>query len=129
MNYIFGPCTITFNGSDIGKTNGGGKITITTTEVKIPVLGDVLHEESFLYGEGELNKFEISDTVITDSMVSNTYGELILTGDTFQITIPSCKLLLPKSLDFGTNDFRPYTIRFFFKQDLDTGESIKWEAI
>ena len=115
---LIGPATVTYEGTDIGETHGGGNIEVKTKEVVSPCLGsDVIHAETPLYGIGTINSFELKAKAVSDSLLLYDYGQVIIDGLAYKLTLYNCQVWLPTGFSFGTNDLKPFTLRLFFKPD------------
>ena len=115
---LFGPATIQFGTEDLGETKGGGSLNIVTSVIKEPVIGgDVIYDEVPLYGEGIIHKFEFIPGIISDSLLWKDFGELVITGVSYKITLYNCQIFLPKAINFGALQQEVYDINLFFKPD------------
>ena len=120
MKSIFGPCTITHNGVDIGKSSGGGSLDIVTSERVVETLDGPICSPIAKYGTGRLSMFLPQAGTIGASMIYNygtnpDFASLVLTGDDFTITMPAAELLWPAGITFGANNLSLFELGFFFK--------------
>lgn len=120
MKSIFGSCTITHGGADIGKSSGGGSLNIVTSTRIIETLADPICAPIAKYGSGTFSMFlPIAGTIGSDIVytigTNPTFGELIIAGDDFTITMPAAELLWPINIVFGSNILSPFELGFFFK--------------
>jgi len=114
---LFGPATITHDGTDIGKTNGGGSISILEqTYEPLKETYDKVHKP---YGlEGEINLFQLTQSItIASDLILYNFGEVIISLTYGTLTLYSAKLLLPQSLSFGTFDQNTFTLRIVGGKD------------
>ena len=114
---LFGPATITHDGTDIGKTNGGGSVTIL--EQSYEPLKDTYDRVHKPYGlEGQINLFQLTQSVtISSDLTLYGFGEVVISLTYGTLTLYSAKLLLPESLSFGTFDQNPFTLRIIGGKD------------
>ena len=115
MAYIFGPCTITHNAVDLGKTSAGGSLNIITTERVIDLTDDSTCEPYVKYGIGVIKATELVAGTIGETLILAEYASLILAGKNFTITIPAAKLLWPTRIVFGNNALNTFDIDIFFR--------------
>ena len=120
MKSIFGPCTITHDGVDVGDSAGGGSLNIVTSERVIETLDGPTCTPIAKYGTGTINMFlPIAGTIGADIVYTigthATFAELIFAGEGFTITMPSAELLWPIGISFGSNSLNPFGLGFFFK--------------
>lgn len=108
---LFGPATVTHGGTDLGKTTGGGSITIL--EKSYEPLSSSYEVVTTPYGvEGQLNKFQFSQSLtISSSMELYSYGQIVITLKEGTITLYHAKIILPKSMSFGEFSQEPFTVR------------------
>jgi len=118
-----GPAVLSFEGSSLGRTKGGGTLTFFKDEVTWYTLDDALnHEEVFKGASGVLKMFEIDGIDVEDDPLIHDWGELKI--DTtrscspwgFTLTLPSTRIYLPDSLALGTFDVNTWDLRFFSKK-------------
>lgn len=114
---IYGPATIKHNGTDIGKTNGGGSFSLLTQTYE-PIASTYKLEE-VVYGiEGQINLFKLTQSVtISSSSNFYDYGEILIELPEGSITLHNAKLMLPNSLSFGQNSQEPFTLRITGGED------------
>jgi len=120
MDSVFGPCTITHDGVDVGESAGGGSLTIVTSERVIETLDGPTCTPIAKYGTGTLRMFLPKAGTISSNIVYNlgsnpTFAELVLAGSNFTITMPLAELLWPIGISFGSNALSPFELGFFFK--------------
>ena len=120
MKSIFGPCTITHDGVDVGESTGGGSLNIVTSERVIETLDGPTCTPIAKYGTGTIGMFlPIAGTIGADIVytigTNSTFAELIFAGEDFTITMPSAELLWPIGINFGSNSLSPFELGFFFK--------------
>lgn len=122
---LFGPATITHDGTDIGKTNGGGSITIL--EQTYEPISNTYERIYKPYGiEGQINLFQLTQTLtISSDMDLYSYGEIIISLTYGTITLFNSKLVLPSDLSFGTFDQNSFTLRIVGGKD-SSGNLIKF---
>jgi hypothetical protein len=109
----FGPATITHNSVDLGKTSGGGTISLDVEQV-IELSGEV--REYITGGRGTINLFKLSASLTYDTSIDySLFAPLIIAGTTYVFTIPLAKILLPSNYDFGDFTQRSVTMRFVIK--------------
>ena len=122
---LFGPATITHDGTDIGKTNGGGSITILEqTYEPLSTTYERVHKP---YGiEGQINLFQLTQTLtISSDMNLYSCGEVTISLTYGTVTLFNSKLVLPSDLSFGTFDQNPFTLRIIGGKDT-SGNLIKF---
>lgn len=124
MSYIFGPCTITHDTIDQGKTFNGGSLAIVTTERIIETLDGPICDPKALYGTGVINSVELVAGTISADFILTDFGILIFTGEDFVITMPAAKLLWPTELSFGVNSQKSFDLGFFFRPVTGFGSSL-----
>jgi hypothetical protein len=113
----FGPCTITRNGVDLGKTQGGVSLRLHLA-TRTPVQDDYDKEDIILGGEGELNLYQLSSSLtLTNSMLLYDYEEVILTNVNFVCTIKKCKIYLSEAMEIGTFKQQPVKCKLVFTAD------------
>lgn len=127
---IFGPVTVKYNGSELGKTYGGVALRLLLSSLAAPTVdGGYFHEEVATGGEGSLNMFQWGEDVTLESSTTlRDWGELVLEAERYKVTMPQAKLMWPANFDFGLNDQRPFSVRFVFKRSSD-GTLIKIEEV
>lgn len=108
---LVGPATISHDGTDIGKTSGGGSLTIL--EQTAEILSDTYERKVVPYAiEGRINRFELNQSItISDSMELCSRGEVVIDLSEGQIKLFSARLLLPSDMAFGTLEHNPFTLR------------------
>jgi hypothetical protein len=118
----FGPSTILWGSTDLGKTTGGGSLTLNTQQFR--TLRTQTVSEYITGGTGTLDLYQLTtDFNLLDDMVFHDYGILhihpYLTTSTNKIYIHlrSCKLFYPTNFTIGTLDQKPLTIRLTFRPD------------
>lgn len=108
---LIGPATITHNGTNIGRTSGGG--TLSILEKSYNPVGESFEEKTIPYGvEGVINLFTLNQSLtISSSMDLYSYGEIVITLPEGSITLYHAKIKLPESLDYGSLSHNPVTVR------------------
>jgi len=121
---LIGPATITHDGTNIGRTSGGGSLTIL--EQTDNQLSDTYEVEHIPYGvEGTINLFTLNQSItITSSLELYGFGQIEITLPEGSILLYRCKILLPQSLSFGQLSQSPITIRLQGGKD-SSGNLIK----
>lgn len=111
---LFGPATITHDGTDIGKTSGGIELSFLKHTI-VPIRNDFYKVEEKVYGvEGSISKFKLSSAItISGDNVLYDYGELIFTLPDATITLYKAKLALGDSLSFGQNQQEVFPVKIF----------------
>lgn len=124
MSYIFGPCAITHDAIDQGKTSNGGSLSIVTTERIINTLDGPICNPKAMYGTGTINSVELVAGTISDDLVLLDFGILVFTGKDFTITMPAAKILWPTEITFGASSQNTFDLGFFFKPVTGFGSNL-----
>ena len=121
-NLFFGPCTVTYNGSDIGKTYGGVKLAVDRIVDERQALdGSTVRREVIKKVKGSLNMYETEPLSVVDSLArSSTAATLVLLGDTFRVTVRNCYLDWPENMDFGQMQQSPFVVTLYAYPDGST---------
>lgn len=122
----FGPCTVTHNGTNLGKTHGGFSLKLNTVERHN--VGSMHPEFLVNSGQGKINMYQWeSSIIIGDSTALLGFGEVILDGTpAYKVTLFDCKLMLNEDLDGGTNEQKAFVANLFFQKD-SNGKLMKLE--
>jgi len=122
----FGAATVTHNAVDLGKTTGGGSLSIVTAEQE-QIKADFDVDEIILGGTGTVNFYEWSAAVsVSTTLLLHDFGVVIFTTSEIKITLYKCKILLAKELEFGVLKHKPFKVRLVFTPD-SNGDVIKIE--
>lgn len=107
---LFGPATVTVDGTSLGDTYGGVSVTLETTnpnEIGNP------DRRILTAATGTLNLYELRTAVtLSEDDVKLWEGELILTGSYYTLTFYSAKLFLDSSFSTGTFNQQAVPISF-----------------
>ena len=119
-----GPATLTFGGSALGKTAGGGYLSFIEKKAQwVDVTGVLDDEQVFVGVEGVLKMFSLSEGWDGEALLYD-WNELVIdtTNDCssygYVMTIPSCRLYFPQSMRFGTLQHQPFELRFVGRRTL-----------
>ncbi|RLG72208.1 MAG: hypothetical protein DRO11_02775 [Methanobacteriota archaeon] len=131
MILLFGPVTVSYNGTDLGKTYGGARLTLEEETVSyIDTSNDLQRLDYATHGEGELRLKEYSGNITLEGDVAlEDWGEVVLTGDSYKVTLPSCRLLFPKTLSLGRLRQEPFEVRLVFRRDPASGTLLSMEDL
>lgn len=114
---LFGPATVTHDGTNIGKTSGGGSVEILKHETE--VIDTFYRVDEKPYGiAGSLNLFQLDQSItITNSVNLYAYGQIVITLDYGTITLYKAKLNLPDTIPWGTFSLEPFTLKIIGGKD------------
>ncbi len=115
----FGPATITHEGQDLGKTTGGGGLTLREQTYRGLRSGE--ETKIITGGEGIINLFEFEDSIlISDDAEFLDYGELVIEATNMKITLASCKINFVPEIQFGEMKQYGWQLRLDFKTSAGT---------
>jgi len=114
--FNFGPATITHNSVDLGKTVGGGSLSLDVhSYVKLRTKEKV----DIVYGgSGQLNLFSWDTNIqLTGDITLLNYAKTVITCTDMIITLYNNKFTINSAIMFGTYEQRPFTLDFSFMAD------------
>ena len=131
---LFGPYTVTFDSTDLGKTSGGVTLEVYEQERYNETIGETLRVAWVTRVSGEILLFDAEVMSVVDDLVkSTTPGTLVFTGIDHKITITNATLSYPRNFTIGTNRHVPFNLRFHALYDSaihdDTNPILKLEGI
>lgn len=110
--FLFGPATVTLNGSYLGDTYGG--VSVSFDMINPNTLG--AEELICTGGNGKIRLYNYSElTLGSDAKVGS--GELIFNGASYKLTFYNAYLFMGESLEFGTMSQEPITLTFRFREN------------
>jgi hypothetical protein len=115
----YGSATIFWNSTDLGRTAGGGSLTLNTQQWR--TLRTQTTMEYVTGGTGTIDLFQLtSPIVISEDSMFHDYGLLHIACPYMHISLHSCKLFFPVSFQFSSQDQKPCTIRLAFRRSTDS---------
>jgi len=122
--YYFGPVTVTHEGTNLGNTYGGGSLSLLTFNQE-PISNDYDPSPRIYGGEGEFNFYSWSGVTIGSDPELYAFGEVVLSNSNATVTLYKCKILLAESMSIGTNEQKPFKVKFIFTPN-DAGNIINF---
>ena len=121
---FFGSATITHGGTSLGKTFGGGNISIKTKSF-FPLKAYEDEEVIPLYGIGSFSFYRWGGLTISDSLQLHTFGIVVITTALATITLHKCKIFYDgeQKVNVGVNKQQPFPVRLLFTKN-DAGNLI-----
>ena len=120
---LFGPATVTVDGTDLGDTYGG--VSVTLEKVNTNEIGN---DRFFLTGAtGQVNLYQLTSAVtLTQSDILLWEGELVFSGESYTLTFYNAKLFFGDSFSTGTFNQQAVPVSFIARPNA-SGNVLKLE--
>ncbi len=118
---IYGPCTVKFNGIDLGKTYGGVTVNLDEADQSIDCIGETVSARFLKKVSGRIPLFYGEAFALFDDTTKTSPGTLEIEGSSFRVTIYNCRLKWPTDLELGVLTQQTFDLRFeaLYNQDVD----------
>ena len=120
---LYGPATVTVDGTSLGDTYGG--VSVTLEKINTNEIGN--DREVLTGATGQLNLYQLSSAVtLSQSDIKLWEGELVFSGDNYTLTFYSAKLFFGDSFSTGTFNQQAVPVSFIARAN-GSGNVLKLE--